>query len=175
MNTFKLSKLISIFEKKAQALPSDVQSTNSISSDETSAFLQHAEMTAKTAEEVFNWAERMVDPAVQTDQGQINTFTYSREMRDNSANFNNKAREFIESTDDNKSVSSIDSLFNSMMGAYNNLTGPEQLDDQWVAENQQFELAQDMKQMQGSMQYMEQYIQKQKNVETNTANEPQLP
>ncbi len=176
MNLRKLSRFTSIFLKKAQTLPTEVSSTNTISSDETSAFLEHSQMTMQTSNEVYEWAEGQVgEPGIETEQGKINTLTYSRDMRDSSTNFNAKAKEFIESTDSNKTVNSIESLFNTMMQSYNNLTGPDQLNDQWVSENQQFDLAQKMKQMEGSMKYMGEYIQKQKNVETNNENEPQLP
>jgi hypothetical protein len=176
MNLRKLARFTSIFLKKAQTLPTAVSSTNTISSDETSAFLEHSQMTVQTSNEVYEWAEGQVgEPGTETEQGKINTVTYSRDMRDSSTNFNAKAKEFIDSTDGNKAVSSIESLFNTMMQSYNNLTGQDQLNSQWVSDNQQFDLAQKIKQMEGSMKYIGDYIKKQKNVETNTENQPQLP
>lgn len=175
MQFSKVSKLSSIFHKKAQ-LMTDVSSTNTISSDETSAFLEHAKMTAETANQIYEWAnEQIGEPGTNPEQGKLNLFNFARDFRDTSTNFETKARDFIESTDSNKTISSIESNFNAMMQNYNNLTGPEQLNDQWVSDNQQFDLAQDVKQLSGSMKFMEEYIQKQKNVEANTENVPSLP
>lgn len=170
----KLQRLLNIFVKRAQAPLADVSSTNTISSAETTAFLDHAKMTSETAKAVHEWAKEQIGTQT-VEQEQINIFTYSRDLMDSSLNFYNKAKEFIESTDVNKSVSNVDQLYNAMVANYNNLTAPGRLDDQWVSSNQQFELSQDMKQMQSSMQYMRKYIDKQKNVEANQINEPRLP
>jgi len=182
MNFRKLARFASIFLKSAQALPDGVSSTNTVSSDETSAFDEHAKMTASTADLVHQWAQDNIgEVGTEEDQNLINIYNFSRDLKDSAANFYSKASEFAQSTDVNKTIVSIDSLFNTLMGNYNKLTDPGLLDDAWVADakNQPdykgTNLGEAMDMMQQSMKYMEEYINKYKNQEANSEAGPSLP
>ena len=151
---------------------------SNVSSTEDGNFQLCAQFTAETAQKIFDWIDGKIgsdNTTRETDQKAANYYTWSRDFRDSSANFLTQANNYLESTDQNKNVATLDSNFNVMMQAYSNLTQAGYLDDSWETENSQFEESKDLTTTECAMDYMAYYLNKSLNQEANSGSEPTLP
>ncbi len=170
MHYTKLIKLAWAFSKRAQVIALD--SSDAVTQKDMDLFLSQSQVLQDAASTIFEWVSEI---AVNTNDPRLMELKrFSQALNDSTKNLNSNASTFIESTDANKTISTMDSDVNAVTQNYNAIHDTY-LKDDWVAKNNQFDEAKAMDQIPESMSFIKKFIQKQRNSEANSESEPSLP
>ena len=170
MKYVSVFRLASYFSKKAQEASLD--SSDNVTQEDMDFFKGETAKVMESANTVAEWAAEISTNTNDPKLMELDRFAQALSLAANS--LNGKAKAFLNSTDENKTITTVDSDVNAVMNNYNALHD-NHLDDSWIQQNNTFDESKAMDQIEQSMTFVKDFVQKQKNAEANRGSEPSLP